>query len=197
MNDTLFRIFALAVFLSGAAISITYRRRAEQAGGEKISLKEEGLAIIIPLRLSGLAIWGCILAFMINPAWLTWSRLDLPEPLRWLGLALGISAVGLAYWVFSNLGNNVTSTVVTRANHRLVTSGPYRYIRHPLYMMGLISYLGFALLAENWFIALVTLLAFAVLVVRTGKEEARLLERFGSEYRAYTQRTGRFLPKIS
>ena len=94
------------------------------------------------------------------------------------------------------LGNNVSPTVVTRKRHTLVTSGPYRWVRHPLYGMGFIAYTGFALLAENWFIALMAVLKLIILRIRLDQEEARLIERFGSEYRQYMQRTGRFLPKI-
>jgi len=104
-----------------------------------------------------------------------WSTIDLPESLRWLGVALGVLGDLLAYWVFTNLGNNVTRTVVTRKSAQLVTSGPYRWVRHPLYLMGLIGYIGFALLAENWFIGLATMLVFLVLVRRTDKEEAKLI----------------------
>lgn len=195
MNDTLFRILAVLIFVVGAGISIYHRRRADRTGG-KVSLKEEGLWITLALRLTGLALWGAVFAYLINPDWMAWSRVDLPEWLRWLGVAMGVASDALAYWVFTNLGNNVTPTVVTRRSHTLVTSGPYRWVRHPLYLMGLIGYLGFALLSESWFIGLMTLLAFVLLNIRLPKEEAHLIERFGDEYRTYMRRTGRFLPRL-
>jgi protein-S-isoprenylcysteine O-methyltransferase Ste14 len=102
----------------------------------------------------------------------------------------------LIYWVFSSLGNNVSPTVITRARHTLVTHGPYRWVRHPLYTTGMLSYLSFALLAEIWLIFLIAVPAFIVLAVRTSKEEARLVERFGEDYRGYMRRTGRFLPRL-
>lgn len=117
--------------------------------------------------------------------------------MRWLGVAMGVAGDFLAYWVFTSLGNNVTPTVVTRKNATLVTHGPYRWVRHPLYLMGLLAYLGFALLAENWFLAILTVLAFSLLNLRLPKEEARLIERFGDEYRSYMQRTGKFLPRLN
>jgi protein-S-isoprenylcysteine O-methyltransferase Ste14 len=102
-----------------------------------------------------------------------------------------------SWWVFSNLGNNVTPTIVTRQKARLVTSGPYRWIRHPLYVMGLIVFIGFALGAENWFIALTASLGFVLLTIRARKEEARLIEKFGDQYRLYMRNTGRFFPKLT
>ena len=196
MNDTLFRILGALIIVGTTAISVYHRRKAERVSGEKISLKDEGLALTIALRGSGLALWLTIFAYLLNPAWTGWARIDLPEWLRWVGVGMGISSIFLAYWVFSNLGNNVSPTVVTRKNHTLVTSGPYRWVRHPLYGMGFIAYGGFALLAENWFVMLLAVVAVVLLAIRTPKEEARLIERFGDEYRAYMQRTGRFLPKL-
>jgi protein-S-isoprenylcysteine O-methyltransferase Ste14 len=195
MSDNIFRILAVIIFVSGAAISGYYRRKADREGG-KVSLKDEGLVIAINLRLFGLSLWAGVFAWLINPAWMNWSRFDLPEWVRWLGLLLGVLANFLAYWIFSNLDNNVSPTVVARENAQLVTSGPYRWVRHPLYTMGTIAYLGFALISENWFIAIMSVLVFVMLSIRTPKEEARLIEKFGDEYRQYMQRTGRFLPKF-
>lgn len=197
MNDNIFRILAIVIFAIAASISIYHRRKADQVGGEKISLKDEGLPILLALRLGGIIFWLSVFAYMIHPAWLDWSRIDLPDWMRWLGVAMGAAGDLLAYWVFTSLGNNVTPTVVTRKNATLVTHGPYRWVRHPLYLMGLLAYLGFALLAENWFLAILTVLAFSLLNLRLPKEEARLIERFGDEYRSYMQRTGKYLPRLN
>jgi protein-S-isoprenylcysteine O-methyltransferase Ste14 len=196
MNDTIFRILAAVIFVIGAVISSYHRSKAERESAEKLSLKEEGRLMTAALRMSGLALWIAVFAFLIYPPWMAWSRLDLPEWARWLGVGMGAAGDALAYWTFRNLGSNVSPTVVTRKNHSLVTSGPYRWVRHPLYLMGLIGYTGFALLAENWFIALMAVLTFTLINLRLPKEEARLIERFGSEYRDYMRRTGKFLPKF-
>ena len=90
----------------------------------------------------------------------------------------------------------MTRTVTIREDHRLVTSGPYRYIRHPLYTMGLLLFSSLSLIAANWFMMLGTVLAFVLVSLRLPKEEAALIEAFGDEYRAYMQRTGRFLPRL-
>jgi protein-S-isoprenylcysteine O-methyltransferase Ste14 len=197
MNDNIFRILAILIFLVGAGISSYFRKKADRETGEKVSLKEEGWPITIALRVIGITLWLCVFAWMINPQWMSWSRGDLPDWARWLGVLLGVLSLCLAYWVFSTLGTNVTPTVSTRTSAQLVTRGPYRWIRHPLYVMGLLSYLGFALLAENWFIALLAVLVFIILRVRTTKEETKLVEKFGDEYRVYMQRTGRFVPRLN
>jgi protein-S-isoprenylcysteine O-methyltransferase Ste14 len=53
-----------------------------------------------------------------------------------------------------------------------------------------------ALAAANWFLLLGGVLVFLLMVIRTSTEEAKLLERFGDQYRAYMAQTGRFLPKV-
>jgi protein-S-isoprenylcysteine O-methyltransferase Ste14 len=58
-------------------------------------------------------------------------------------------------------------------------------------------YLTFGTIADNWFIPLLGALAFIAMAIRTPKEEANLIEKFGDEYREYMKRTGRFLPKFS
>ena len=57
-------------------------------------------------------------------------------------------------------------------------------------------FIAFGVIADNWFIAVLGILAFVAMVIRTPKEEANLIEKFGDEYRDYMKRTGRFLPKL-
>jgi protein-S-isoprenylcysteine O-methyltransferase Ste14 len=195
-TESLFHLLAIILMLSGMSISIYYRRKANQTG-EKIDVKEEGSMILNLRRIFGLLLWLSALAYLVNPGWMAWSSVPLPVWARWLGTGIMLVCVPLIYWVFSSLGKNVTPTVVTRQEHTLVTHGPYRWVRHPLYTVGFLLFLGLSLLAANWFIALMLVLGIIPLAMRTPIEEARLMERFGDEYRAYMERTGRFLPRLS
>jgi protein-S-isoprenylcysteine O-methyltransferase Ste14 len=102
----------------------------------------------------------------------------------------------LAYWVFQTLGKNITPTVETREKHELVTGGPYRWVRHPLYTDGSSFFVSLSLVAASWFMGLASVVVLAMLLTRLPKEEEKLIERFGDEYRAYMRRTGRLLPRI-
>jgi protein-S-isoprenylcysteine O-methyltransferase Ste14 len=86
--------------------------------------------------------------------------------------------------------------VVTRRAHTLVTSGPYRWVRHPFYDATALSMLANALAAANWFLLLTGSAVLILIVARTRKEEANLRLRFGDSYQAYVERTGRFVPKV-
>ena len=99
-------------------------------------------------------------------------------------------------WVFLSLGKNITDTVVTRRDHTLVTTGPYRWVRHPFYLATGAAVVANSLVTANWFLALTSGLAFGLIVLRTRIEEEKLIERFGDDYRSYMNRTGRFLPRL-
>ena len=105
-------------------------------------------------------------------------------------------ADGLLIWAFRHLGRNLTDTVVTRREHTLVIDGPYRWVRHPFYGSVALFVLGTSLIAANWFLFVTGGLVIGLLIIRTRTEEEKLLGRFGDSYRAYMERTGRFVPKI-
>ena len=103
-------------------------------------------------------------------------------------------APAFLWWTFHSLGKNLTDTVVTRRAHTLVTHGPYRWVRHPFYVLGFVWLFALTLLSANWLLGVLGLLVMTMLVIRTRIEEAKLAERFGDEYREYVRRTGRFFP---
>ncbi len=194
-DDQTFRVIlalGMAVFVPVAL----YHRIRSQASGETLDRRQEGLFILLTLRPCGLAAMGGLMTFILNPAWMTWASLPLPTTARWAGVAIGVPTVALGIWTFRSLGRNITDTVVTRREHTLVTGGPYRYVRHPFYVTAALAFAANSLATANGFIALAGFAALALLVVRTSVEEAKLVERFGDDYRRYRERTGRFFPRI-
>ncbi len=197
MNENSYRLMAAVIFIVGAGISGFFRRRADrQSGNEKISLQAEGSSMMLALRLTGIALWLSIFAYLVDPHSMVWSQLQLPAWLRLSGGAIGVASDGLMYWVFSSLGNNVTPTVVTRNKHELVTTGPYRWVRHPLHSVGFLSYAAFAILAANWLVAILAVTTLALISMRVPREEQQLIARHGDMYHDYASRTGRFIPKL-
>ena len=196
MNETIFRILAALVLFTGVGISSYYRRKADRDSGEKISRKADGTFFMNLIRIGGLILWLSPLVYLINPAWMAWSKLGLPEGVRWLGVVLGVLCTAGIYWLFSSIGSGITPTSATRKEHKLVTSGPYRWVRHPLYTVGTSLFIALGLIADNWFIILLGVLAFIAMASRAPKEEANLIEKFGDEYREYMKRTGRYFPKL-
>lgn len=173
-----------------------YHRIKAHVTGEKLDRKAEGLFILCTLRPTALANIAALVVFLINPAWMNWSSVGLPTWARWIGVGLGAIAAALLIAVFRSLGTNLTDTVVTRAHHTLVTGGPYRWVRHPFYVAAALAVTANSVVTANWFLALTGVLTVALLAIRTGTEEEKLLERFGDAYVRYGVRTGRFIPRL-
>ncbi len=193
-HDDLFRLLLLLIFIAFVPLGLYHRIRSNT--GEKLDRWQEGAVILFGLRLGAVPWFVGSLIWMINPQWMAWSSVPIPVELRWLGFVLVGLWGGLLVWTFSHLGRNLTDTVVTRKDHTLITTGPYRYVRHPFYLAFFLAMVGGNLVVANWFLLIASLVPCFFLIARTPIEEERLVERFGDEYRAYMARTGRFFPKI-
>lgn len=196
MNETTFRVIAAGILIAGMTISSYYRIKADKESGERLSRKADGNVLMTIIRIGGLMLWLSPFVYLINPAWMAWSKIGLPETVRWLGIGIGVLCVAGIYWLFSSIGSGITPVSATRREHKLVTNGIYRYVRHPLYTIGSSLFISFGMMADNWFIILLGALAFIVMAIRTPKEEANLIEKFGDEYSEYMKQTGGFLPKL-
>ena len=196
MNENIFRILAALILLTGMGISSYFRIKADKQTGEKISRKVDGSVMMNIIKFGGLILWLSPFVYLINPQWMAWAKLGLPDWVRVLGIGVAIVNDVLLYWLFSSIGSGISPTSATRKEHTLSTSGPYRWVRHPLYTVGAILFISFGMMADNWFIAALGILAFIAMAKRTPQEEANLVEKFGDEYREYMKRTGRFFPKV-
>jgi protein-S-isoprenylcysteine O-methyltransferase Ste14 len=195
--ETLFRIIFVGVILSAFMISGYFRRKAKQSG-ETISRRAEGSAALF-LRM-GLAMlfFGSIALHVISPSLMDWASLELPIWLRWAGAALALLCVPLLWWVFTSIGDNISETVLTKVDHQLVTEGPYRWVRHPLYTVALLMFFSLGLMAASWLIMLYSAAGVAIFRwVVIPKEELRLVQTFGQDYQAYQSQTGAMLPRLS
>ena len=193
-DDQPFRLILLVGVIVLLPVGIYHRLKSRT--DEKLDRRQEGLFILVALRLSGMLGWLGLVVYLINPAWLSWSAVALPHWSRWAGVGILIVAGSLFVWMFRTLGKNLTDTVVTRKEHTLVTTGPYRWIRHPLYTSAALTTPATFLITANFFFLLAGCVTLSLLVIRTRKEEENLVARFGDDYRDYMKRTGRFLPRL-
>lgn len=193
----MFRWLALAILVGTIAISAFHRRRARTEGGTLPRHREGGWLILGRVLVAG-PLFGGVLLHVAVPSWMRWASLGLPEWVRWIGVAAGLLVMPAAHWVLRTLGRNVSETVLTKDEHELVTYGPYRHVRHPLYTTGIVLFAALGLVAASWFILGWTLVALVgVRVVVIPREEQELLDRFGAKYEEYSRRTGAMLPSFS
>jgi protein-S-isoprenylcysteine O-methyltransferase Ste14 len=109
---------------------------------------------------------------------------------------VALAGLALLRWSDQCLGKNLSVTLRVRAEHTLITQGPYARIRHPIYTAGLAFAAGQSLVAANYLLSVLLVLPLAALVAeRMGREERMMVEAFGQEYRQYMQVTGRLVPR--
>ncbi|KAB2920961.1 MAG: isoprenylcysteine carboxylmethyltransferase family protein [Bacteroidetes bacterium] len=196
MTETAIRIIFALLFFTVLAYGGYHRHRAHRQNDSFRRMENEGTATFLLLRCIGGALWLTGLLFPFAPAWFDAVRLPFPEPVRWGGILFAAAALPMGYSLFRNIGRNITDTVETRAEHELVTTGIYRYIRHPLYTTGFLFFSGLGLLSGVWPMLLLSSAVLYLLHRRTETEERFLLQRFGQRYEEYRATTGRFFPNI-
>lgn len=194
-SETGCRVALGLIFLGAVCIGVPHRLRADRAGG-RVSSRVDPSWFWILMGVVGPPVLFVCLAFLIQPRWVDFARIDAPLWLRLTGVPVALAGIALFGWMFHHLGLNVTSTSMPRDNATLVTGGPYRWIRHPMYSAALILLLASALLTSNAVVVIGGIGMFALLAARSRLEERRLIEKFGDAYRAYQHRTGRFLPRM-
>lgn len=113
-----------------------------------------------------------------------------------LGLGLALAGATLAIYSRVFLGRNWSATVQLKQNHELITHGPYRHIRHPIYTGFLLLFLGNAVMVGDWR----GLLAVAIVLVSFWRklrlEEKWLANHFGEPYSAYQNQTKALVPAV-
>ncbi|MEM9465011.1 MAG: isoprenylcysteine carboxylmethyltransferase family protein [Actinomycetota bacterium] len=173
-----------------------------QAGGmlrdQSDGLEREGGVVVgIALRLvflvgglGGLGVW------IADPDALP-GTIELPAAAQWAGLAVAEAGLILLIAVHLALGVHFSGTLHSPDDHRLVTSGPYARIRHPMYTSFLLLFAGFGLLTGNVPLMAVMFGSQAwVLGVRLRHEEAQLAERFADDWARYRSSTGALVPRF-
>jgi protein-S-isoprenylcysteine O-methyltransferase len=120
-----------------------------------------------------------------------------PTPVAYAGLAMLVLGMLIRFYSIATLRRFFTVNVTVRDDHRLIRTGPYRFVRHPSYTGALISFYGFALALENVWAALVVSVPITyAFFVRMRVEEAVLRSAFPEEYPAYERQTRRLVPFV-
>jgi len=115
----------------------------------------------------------------------------------WLGTAVFALSLLLFYRTHRDLGRFWSVTLEIRQTHRLVTTGVYRHVRHPMYAAFFLWAIAQALLVPNWIAGPAGLVGFGTLFgFRVGREERMMEATFGEAYRAYAAHTWRVVPGL-
>jgi protein-S-isoprenylcysteine O-methyltransferase Ste14 len=195
-TDLIFRILLPAMII-GFVVHRGYYVRKHGAEKDSLKRREEGLVSKMA-GILGLLGFVSAIVYAVYPGWLAWADLHLPLWLRWLGIAIALLGFALLQWSQNTLGKNWSDTPRMIEGQSLVTTGPYRFVRHPIYTTFILILGSTLLISSNGLVGLAWI-GMTVLEVfsRIGFEENLMLEYFGDQYRSYMKKTGRFFPRLS
>ena len=196
-----YRIAFFVLLIALLAMRGYFALKVKRAGGrlmpdDKAIAREGGRAFFF-FRVT--AFWTLVVflaMYFLGAAWIDAFSFPLPGWLRWTGFGLGVLTLAFWTWTQIHLDTQWSAQLQLAKNHRLVTSGPYAYIRHPLYAGVFAWCIALTLLSANWLFLAAYVISFSGLLWRIPREEQMMLDAFGDEYKAYMQRTGRLFPKF-
>jgi protein-S-isoprenylcysteine O-methyltransferase Ste14 len=199
-TELTFRLAFIACWLIFfvAVIPLRLKARAPAAAAPRQPMNRGRLAALIafaPLWFAG------VLLYPFYPSAIAPLSLPLPAWLRFAMIAPIVAAIPFIVWSHLALGRNWVhaldpATFLARKDLALATSGPYRYVRNPIYLGSFIFIIALALLAANGLLLAPALVLVMIIYRQIPNEEAMLLRRFGESYRRYCERTPRLMPRI-
>ncbi len=179
---TLVAVLSMGTYLTLAA---GIRRRAIDRGRTSVA-RAGGLAALLPF---GIFVPYLVIGVRQGP------EVDVPTALRWIGLALVVAGPAFSYWSASTLGKHFDLDVEVHGGHEIVVSGPYRIVRHPVYLGFAIHFIGACLATGNGLlIAGTVLITFPALYLRARTEEGLLRKSLGPAYDAYARHVPMLVP---
>jgi protein-S-isoprenylcysteine O-methyltransferase Ste14 len=191
-----FKIILILIYSAFSIIRIRYQINAARAGYVTVISESRKYSVFLALLICYEVF--TLFLFLFYPRVLAFAAISLPLWLRTLGALLALISLLLFIWVHRNLGGYFTVNLKVYREHKLVDTGPYRWVRHPMYTAFYLLHIAAFLMTANWFIGITWMAGLTVIVlVRIWREEKMMLQIFGEDYRAYMNRTGRFWPKYT
>jgi len=188
-------LFAYGIRLSWIAVLVYW---AWSARGVKRPASQESLVVryfayVLPLVVAALLLGP---GRWFGQSWLRDQLLPHNSEVYAAGLALGIAGAALSIYSRALLGRNWSASVQLKHDHELIQSGPYRFVRHPIYTGFLLLFLGSAVMIGEWRGLLSVVIVFVSFWRKLRLEEKWLGQHFGAAYQAYRQRTKALLPAL-
>ena len=168
--------FILAAYLTVSAVGVK-----PETQGHMLQSVGLALALIVGFLLPRLSIFRFLDIAPVSPV------------LSGIGVALCVAGMAVMVWARQCLGRNWSQTVALKQGHELVTSGPYRYVRHPMYAGGIVACIGSAIAAGGPWIFLLIILG-GLFLWRVGAEDRLMAQQFPDEFLQYKRRTKALIP---
>jgi protein-S-isoprenylcysteine O-methyltransferase Ste14 len=172
------------VYWAFGALRVKPPKVTEGPGDRLFHTALMGLAFVL-LFAHRLDLGSLDLRFVPESAWLRAS-----------GILLTYLGAGIAIWARYSLGQYWSARVMLKVDHRLIRSGPYAYVRHPLYAGLLLAMVGTGLVVGEWRAVIGVVLGVLELSRKAAKEEALLATEFSEDYSEYRKHAGFLTPRF-
>jgi len=195
--ELVYRLLFIVTGIAMMAIRLHYQKKVLPQR-EETSIEGKP-AHLIPGVIAALTTIIFSLEYIIAPRTFSFAYpFNFPDWLRIAGTIMLACGLLLLWSAHHHLDRSFSSFVASSEGQPMVTSGPYQYVRHPIYTAYFLNYLGGGLLASNTVLAIIPTLCFLWMVaLRIGEEEQLLVNLFGDDYVDYMERTPRFLPFVN
>jgi protein-S-isoprenylcysteine O-methyltransferase Ste14 len=176
----------LTFFLLWMSAAFFTKRTAERISWQR------GLRYGIPVVI------GYYLMFSLKTRvpWLQYRLLPSSEALDLVAIVITIAGMLFAVWARIYLGRNWSSAPMLREGHELIRSGPYRFVRHPIYSGILLAMVGTFLANGKVRGALAVVFVWIGWTIKSHMEEEFMVRNFGSQYEDYRRTTGALIPRV-
>lgn len=202
-GELIFRVIYAGVYLSALLVRVYHSRKASAVieknfvkRWKKAAEQEGKLSTVLWSTLPFFLMSFALLYVVLHSGLIARSVIPLPTWSRWIGVGLGTVAMPFSLWVHQTIGEYWIAYLDLREHHRLVMDGPYRWVRHPMYLQSIMLLVALSLVSANLLMVLSSIVTIILILNRIPKEERMMMERFGDEYRDYVGRTGRLLPRF-
>ena len=197
MNLQTAKIFFVLGTIAYMAIRVPFavkRRKATQDKVKKVERGrlEKGLVLVVFIGMMVVPLiyvttdWFSVADYLFLPA------------NAWAGVVLWVIATYLFFRSHKDLGVEWSPVLELKEEHKLITNGVYKKVRHPMYTSIWLFAVAQALLLPNWIVGLSGVVSFGILYfLRVGAEEQMLVTEFGDQYRRYMEMTGRLFLRLS
>jgi protein-S-isoprenylcysteine O-methyltransferase Ste14 len=162
----------------------------------KRTLQRESIGSRLTYTIPVVAAFYILLGNDINWGWLQNRLYPGSIAIAATGVALTAAGIAVAIWARFYIGQNWSGTVTIKVGHQLIRTGPYAWVRHPIYSGILLASLGTALVRREPRGLIALALLWIAFSIKSRREEAFMRQTFGPEYDAYSNTTGALLPRL-
>ena len=198
-----FRLSFVVLWGLFAVVRVYYGRKTKthhtlDGVKEKLKTAEEEMGTGFKMVAAITTIIGAagLILYILSPPWWTWTILPIGEWIQWLGIIIALVPIFFLIWVHQHLDKQWSIALELQEGHKLIKTGPYKYVRHPMYLGIFIYTSGLMMICLD--VLVILFFSFSILVNyrRIPREEQMLIDEFGDEYLEYMKQSGRLFPKL-